>query len=319
MLIMGEHLPVTVGIPAYNNSAHIAEAIKGCLAQTYPALKVIVADDRSADTTAAIVQSFAGSEKVQYIQNEKNLGRVANYRHLLYDLAASGWYINLDGDDYFTDPSFIEQAMALISKTGPDEIVFYQGNHNMEKLKKALPRFTQLNAEDILVEGKEYFINFPRIKKNTHCATLYNRTKAVLLNFYSFDCLFADFHSLSRLALTGKVILSSRQVALWRQHEGNESKSLNEEKLNNELASLKDAALFAEQYLSPAETKNWLKQMTAYYRMVFIYHNSTYHPGWKTIGFILRHWRFNGLYLRYVVKNLWLMIHKNKKPGTVSV
>ena len=183
----------------------------------------------------------------------------------------------------------------------------------MEKLKKALPRFTVLNKEEILVEGKDYFLHFPRIRKNTHCATLYNRTKALPLNFYSFDCLFADFHSLSRLALTGKVILSSRPVAVWRQHAGNESKSLNEEKLKNELASLNDVALFAKKYLTAAETDRWLQQMTAYYRMVFIYHNSTYNPGWKTIGFIFRHWRFNGLHLRYLIKNFWLMLSGKAK------
>ena len=41
-----EKLPaVQVGIPAYNNSLHIAEAIQGCLSQQYPDLTVIVADD----------------------------------------------------------------------------------------------------------------------------------------------------------------------------------------------------------------------------------------------------------------------------------
>lgn len=298
---------VTAGIPAYNNAAHIAETIKGCLSQTYPALKIIIADDRSTDDTAAIARSFTSDQRVQYTQNEKNLGRVANYRHLLYNLAGSGWYINLDGDDYFTDPLFVSHAMELISRTAPDEIVIYQGNHDMEKLKKVLPGYTQLNEQEILLDGKDFFLHTPQIRRNTHCATLYNRTKALPVNFYSFNCLFADFHSLSRLALTGKVILSSRQVAVWRQHENNESKSLNEQKLQNELASLDEVAAFAANYISEKETSVWQRQMKEYFRMVFIYHNSTYAPGWSTIRFIIRHWEFDWLYPRYIVKNLLLM------------
>jgi hypothetical protein len=198
-------------------------------------------------------------------------------------------------------------GMQMIKANGHNEIAFYQGNHNIDKLKKALTRFTMLNDEEILMDGKEYFIHFPQIQKNTHCATLYNRTKALPLNFYSVDCLYADFHSLSRLALTGKVILSSKKVAVWRQHSSNSSKTLNEINLQKELDSLEDVAVFASGLLSAKEVNKWLLQMKEYYRMTFIYQNSTYAPGWSTIRFILKHWRFDWLYPRYIIKNLLLM------------
>jgi hypothetical protein len=147
---------------------------------------------------------------------------------------------------------------------------------------------------------------------------LYNRTKALPLNFYSADgCLYADFHSLSRLALTGKVILSSKKVAAWRQHSGNASKTLNQGSLQKELDSLDDIALFANNYFSAKQINSWVLQMREYYRMTFIYQNSTYAPGWSTIHFILRHWRFGWLYPRYVIKNLLLMagnLFKRTKP-----
>ena len=95
--------------------------------------------------------------RIVFSQNPKNLGRVANYRHLLYDVASSAWYINLDGDDYFTDPLFVNHAMKLIHATDPAEIVFYQGNHDIRKLKRVLPRYTELNEQEILVEGKDFF------------------------------------------------------------------------------------------------------------------------------------------------------------------
>jgi len=302
---------VEIGIPAYNSALYVGDAIRGCLMQQYDPIRVIVADDCSSDNTVDAVQHFQPDKRIQLSRNEKNIGRVGNYRHILYDLAQSDWYINLDADDYFVDPHFIKHGMEMIKANGDNEIAFYQGNHNIERLRKTLPQFTDLNDEEILVDGKEYFIHFPQIQKNTHCATLYNRTKALPLNFYSADgCLYADFHSLSRLALTGKVILSSKKVAAWRQHPGNASKTLDESKLQKELAALEDVALFAANYLPAPEISKWLSKMKEYYRVNFIYQHSTYAPGWVTIRYIMRNWRFNWLYPRYVFKNFLLMIRR---------
>ncbi len=313
---------VTVGIPTYNQAAYIKETIGGCLKQTYPSLQIIVADDRSTDSTASIIRSF-NDERIEYKLNDTNMGRVANYRHILYNYATTGWYVNLDGDDYFTDLDFIAHAMEMISRYPADDIAFYQANHDMEKLKKALPRFEILSDEEIITDGKDYFLNFPRIRKFTHCATVYNRKKAMETDFYNFDCLFTDFQSVSRLSLTGKVILSSRKVAVWRQHGFNESKSLNEQNFKKELASLEAIARFASPLLDKTNINNWLRQMKDYYRMVFIYHNSTNAPGWKTLQFIFRHWRFNWLFPQYVLKNLIRMLgkkgeHKNDQVAEFS-
>jgi hypothetical protein len=107
---------------------------------------------------------------------------------------------------------------------------------------------------------------------------------------------------------------------VWRQHSRNASKTLSENNLKRELSSLDDVALFAQNYLSANAIRIWLKQMKEYYLITYIYQNSTYTPGWPTIGFILRYWRFNRLYLRYVFKNLLLMagnlFNRAKRPGT---
>lgn len=303
---------VTIGIPTYNQESYIRQTIEGCLAQTYQSLRIIVADDRSTDATAEIIQSYP-DKRIEYKLNDNNLGRVGNYRRLLYAYADSPWYVNLDGDDYFTDPDFITHAMELIGRYPADQVAFYQGNHDLARLKKILPRYEMLNDEELITDGKDYFMAFPGIRKFTHCATVYNRMKATEIDFYNFDCLFTDFQSMSRLSLSGKVILSSRKVAVWRQHSANESKSLNEQNFQRELASLEAVAVFAEKYIGKAKAEQWLKEMKEYYRIVFIYHNSTYSPGWKTIRFIVKHWRFSGMYPRYVIKNLLLMLRGSKK------
>jgi len=51
---------VSIIIPAYNAEKYIAEAIDSALSQTYSNIEVIVIDDGSIDTTAAIISSYKG-------------------------------------------------------------------------------------------------------------------------------------------------------------------------------------------------------------------------------------------------------------------
>jgi len=104
---------VSIQIPTYNQQQYISQAIDSVLMQDYPDLEVIVADDCSTDETEAIVRKYKDI-RVKYFKNEKNIGRVANYRKSLYDYCTGDWVVNLDGDDYFTSPTFISRGMNVI-------------------------------------------------------------------------------------------------------------------------------------------------------------------------------------------------------------
>jgi glycosyltransferase involved in cell wall biosynthesis len=122
---------VSIAIPTYNQEAYVGEAITSCLRQSYPDIKIIVRDDCSTDGTARICRHYLGDSRVSYYLNERNVGRLENYRQLLDDGAGSTWHINLDGDDYFIDDDFIRRGVELL--TSHPEAVFYQGNHDLER------------------------------------------------------------------------------------------------------------------------------------------------------------------------------------------
>jgi glycosyltransferase involved in cell wall biosynthesis len=100
---------VSVIIPTHNRSQLLRITVESVLAQTYPAIEIIVVDDGSTDDTAAIVAEYAG--RVTYIE-QANTG-VAAARNTGFR-ASSGEFINfLDDDDTFM-PTKIERQVAVL-------------------------------------------------------------------------------------------------------------------------------------------------------------------------------------------------------------
>ena len=216
---------VTVMIPTYNQATLIAKAIDSALAQDYENLEVVVCDDNSTDNTSVVLSKYDNSPRVRVFRNEKNLGRVKNYKHLLEDLARGEWFVNLDGDDYFTDTKFISDSVKLANQYGKD-VVFVQAGHAVatsdEKiLKTALP---DISNDYEVMDGKDYFLQFHHF---SHLATVARRSAALPLDFYRYDIFSSDIESFLRLALHGKVIMLRRMVGVWIQHDNNASKKLN--------------------------------------------------------------------------------------------
>ena len=255
---------VSVQIPTYNQQGFIQKAIESCLMQDYPNLEINIADDCSTDDTYKLVQPFLQDKRVRYFCNEQNIGRVANYNKALYIYATGDWAINLDGDDYFTDKSFISNAIEIIMSRQDEEIIVYQANHDINKLLKVLPAAERINEETLLVNGTHYFLNYYQILNFYHCATIYKRSEAIKLNFYTYNCLFTDFNSIAKLFINNRLLLSSKKVAIWHKHEVNESLSLDEEKIKDELAAINELANFAARQLPGKPVERWRIKMRGY-------------------------------------------------------
>ncbi|MFZ1305073.1 MAG: glycosyltransferase family 2 protein [Ferruginibacter sp.] len=252
---------VTIAIPTYNNERYIADAITSAMAQDYPNLEILIADDASEDNTEQIVRSFCTDPRVHYFKNKKNIGRVANYHKALYQLATGEWYLNLDGDDYLTDPSFISKAVSwtrdydnVVMVTGACERVVNGKLHYVIR--------SNYNAELCCIDGKTFFLDLPAEKANfIHLATLYNRAKAKSLNFYSENILSTDFESLFRLALTGNIVCYDKIVGLWRIHGENESVKgvFSAGDIISNFKFIENSALFAASYLPKKSIERWRK------------------------------------------------------------
>ncbi len=115
---------VTIGIPTYNRAdGYLREVLECALAQTYPNIEIVVADNGSSDNTGAVVQSY-GDPRIRYFRHEPAPKPNDNFNFCLSQ--ASGIYFLLLHDDDLIDRDFIEccmlaaeyQADAGIIRTG---------------------------------------------------------------------------------------------------------------------------------------------------------------------------------------------------------
>ena len=119
----------SVLIPTYNCAEFLKETLKSVLAQDpgETLMEIIVVDDHSTkDDPEAVVKEY-GQGRVQFIKQEKNVGKVKNYETGLF--ASSGRYIHqLHGDDLVYD-GFYKEMEALFNANSNAGAAFSRTNY----------------------------------------------------------------------------------------------------------------------------------------------------------------------------------------------
>lgn len=111
-------MSVAVIIPAFNAAAYLAEAIGSVLAQTHAPSSIIVVDDGSTDTTAAVAGKFASSVT---LLRQNNSG-VSTARNFGASHISANWLLFLDADDRLL-PHAIDTLVAR-TKEGDFGVVY---------------------------------------------------------------------------------------------------------------------------------------------------------------------------------------------------
>ncbi|HEY3188694.1 MAG TPA: glycosyltransferase family A protein, partial [Solirubrobacteraceae bacterium] len=86
---------MSIIVPCHNGARFLADALDSALAQTHPAIEVIVVDDGSTDDTPAILARYAG--RVRALR-QQNRGPSAA-RNVALAVAPGDYVAFLDADD----------------------------------------------------------------------------------------------------------------------------------------------------------------------------------------------------------------------------
>ena len=115
---------VSILIPAYNSASMVGDAIGSALAQTHPAVEVVVVDDGSTDATLQVARGYEG-DGVRVIAQE-NAGACAARNRALAE--ARGEYVKfLDADDVLT-PDALEVQLGAMRRADPSARVAPYGD-----------------------------------------------------------------------------------------------------------------------------------------------------------------------------------------------
>jgi len=110
---------ITLVIPTYNRGDLIAATLDSALAQSVPFLEIIVVDDGSRDSTAAVLALYAGSVQVITVAN----GGVQRARNI-GAAAARGDYIVLCDSDDLLEPTYHETMQGWLAQHADCDSVY---------------------------------------------------------------------------------------------------------------------------------------------------------------------------------------------------
>jgi glycosyltransferase involved in cell wall biosynthesis len=226
---------VSILIPTFNQARFIRRAVQSALMQDFSSLEVVVCDDESTDGTTDIVRELLHDPRLRLRVNDRNVGRVGNYRTALEQDARGSWVLMLDGDDHLANPSFIRLAVDALDAHSGRNPVFVQAGHRViqDAIRDGRPAGTvpvdvlpEIPVDSQAMTGGEYLHFVYRTGFFTHLGTLYSRDAALRQGFYGRDISSSDMDSLLRLALSGNVVVLKSIAGCWVHHGGNTSSSL---------------------------------------------------------------------------------------------
>jgi glycosyltransferase involved in cell wall biosynthesis len=105
---------VSIGLPTFNRASGLQRAAASVLAQSWPALELMISDNASTDETESMGRELAGSDpRVRYLRHDANIGAEANFRFVL-EQARGELFMWLADDDWLGPDVILACARRLI-------------------------------------------------------------------------------------------------------------------------------------------------------------------------------------------------------------
>lgn len=111
---------VTVGIPVYNASKYLSDAINSVLKQSYTNIELLIINDGSTDDSVDIVSSF-DDPRIRFIDDKENRGLIFRLNQMI-DNAKGDYFARMDADDIMFLDRIEKQLMNIKSLNNTDII-----------------------------------------------------------------------------------------------------------------------------------------------------------------------------------------------------
>jgi len=209
---------VSIAIITYNQKEFLKECVESCLAQDYPNLEVVIADDGSTDGTQGMLRDYAIKYPDTFVIRlaEKNQGITPNSN--VAHFACSGKYIAWMGGDDLMLPGKISKQVAYMESNSDCTICYHDLEVFDSDSNKILHYFSKKNKPrqgDVRTSIKYGVFNGA-------CSTMVRAEKIpvngynLLLPVASDWCYWVD-----SLANGGSINYLNEALGRYRRHSGN--------------------------------------------------------------------------------------------------
>jgi glycosyltransferase involved in cell wall biosynthesis len=228
---------ISIVMPAYNGEDFIAVAVSSVLRQTYPQFELVVVDDASTDRTATIVNNYS-DPRIRFIQNEHNLGLVANlnkgFRASRGELVC--W---LNQDDFYYDTKLARQYEIFRSNATLGACFCQKDDVDLNG--RLLQRF---NPTDIRISEEDHLVQlFGGCYLAAPSVMLRREVFNELGGFDSSYSISFDYDIWFRLKKRYEFSVIYESLMAFRHHEGNLSSEKHDDIITSECAGVVKNAL----------------------------------------------------------------------------
>jgi glycosyltransferase involved in cell wall biosynthesis len=211
---------VSVIMPCFNAAAYIEEAVGSVMAQTHPAIELIVVDDGSRDASPAIVEHLARQHpgRIRFV-SQTNAGPYPARNHGLR-LARGDYVAFLDADDWW-EHEFIARMWSALAQDDDAALAYCGWRNHGAHLRSNDPFVPQ----DYEVQEKLELLMMGGSPWPIHAA-LTRRGIIDSVGGFRMDLdTSADFDLWMRIASRHKVIVVPEVLAHYRFHGGGQISS----------------------------------------------------------------------------------------------
>lgn len=221
---------VSIAMCTYNGEKYLAQQLDSLLAQTWPAVEIIITDDASTDGTVKILQQYAQLHStIKFFVNEKNIGYNRNFEKAI--TLCNGEYIAISDQDDIWEADKITVMM----QQWPQQSMFIyslSGNFTDDDFagRKAAPNVVYTDVSDV----HKLVFNSPI---HGH-ACMFKKELMPVCTPFPPD-IFYDWWMSMHAAATGTIGCVPQTLTWHRSHSSNSSRNItsikNEAERNKQL------------------------------------------------------------------------------------
>jgi glycosyltransferase involved in cell wall biosynthesis len=148
---------VDVIVPCYRYGHYLKECVESVLAQSGPAVHVLIIDDASPDNTAEVAAELAkGDSRVTLLRHFTNRGHIATYNEGI-DWASADYLLLLSADDYLL-PGALNRAVSLMERHPRVGFTFGIAAEMDEQGARGRTRGIQCQNGERVLDGRDFIL-----------------------------------------------------------------------------------------------------------------------------------------------------------------